>query len=359
MPAYHRTVTYGSVTCDMMIGAFWIGTRGLRRGGAGLGLGLSSLLLACGGRMSTTDRGLDANTAMGPPFATTSTCPTVLKVDSSEDSERLACGGACERTSCRSSPCQPELWVQENDDAAALVSDGEAVFWSTDARADQAGVAHIRMRSADGTIRELAKVTGNVDGLARHGDRLYWTVADGGGPGTIESMSLPNGPVSSSPVGGSPWGIAVSRDHAYWTDFQRGVLSAPLVDGIITGEPTPFGGWTNAQSLIVSNDSLFWVQVNLDNSIHYELLTTPPQGGTVACNQQWPSGLAADGSGPELRVYWSGRYIYDSNGRIMTARLGKSPQVLLEVTDGPRGLCGDERYLYWIEGRTHIMRMAK
>jgi hypothetical protein len=137
--------------------------------------------------------------------------------------------------------------------------------------------------------------------LAKHLNRLYWTVQrprNDPVTGQIMTMEMPNGPIT---VLEAEWPreIVVNDTRAYWTDFQAGVFSAAVVDGLIEGPPRHFAGWENATGIADDDQMLFWTQMNLDNSIRYTEKSNPGGVGIVACNQQWPETIAVDGE----RIY--------------------------------------------------------
>jgi hypothetical protein len=127
---------------------------------------------------------------------------------------------------------------------------------------------------------------------------------------------------------------------------------------MISGTPTYFAAWENARGLFLYDGTVFWTQLNLDNSIRQRIANGPGSTVLLACNQQWPSSITVDVE----RVYWINKFIYDSIGRIMALeRAGGEPAVLLddraEVVSW--SLAADLTHLYWIERSTMIMRTRK
>jgi hypothetical protein len=253
--------------------------------------------------------------------------------------------------------------VQDSEGISVLELDDAFLYWAAGTlktRDDESGRFTIRRRSGDGTVEDVATVEGWIHGLAKHLNRLYWTVQrprNDPVTGQIMTMEMPNGPITVLEVEW-PREIVVNGTRAYWTDFQAGVFSAAVVDGLIEGPPRYFAGWENAVGIADHDQTLFWTQMNLDNSIRYTEKSNPGGFGIIACNQQWPETIAVDGE----RIYWPSRHIENDTGRLMVvARGGGLPKVLLD--DRPVGVWSSiessPNQLYWVERETVIMRMTK
>jgi hypothetical protein len=289
-------------------------------------------------------------------------CPSLPSDLTPEGRTQLACGGTCEPSSCRSGPCAVESVVEDSNGPTVLALDDSFLYWgTTPSQAGASPTAAIRRLSSNGAVEQVAVVDGAITGLTKHGERLYWTLEkqeDGSTASEIASMIPPNGPIVRIEKEGSLRSVGLTDTSAYWADFDRGVFTAAVVDGLIVGPANPFGGWVNAVGLFVYESTVFWTQVNLDNSIRYKMTGDSSPAELVVCYQGWPSSVTVDAQ----RVYWMNTDLTGSTGRIMSLeRSGGVPRVLLDQRARPKGrsLVGDGTYLYWIENDAVIMRMAK
>lgn len=273
---------------------------------------------------------------------------------SSEQRAQLACGGVCERAECSTGACLPELFAHETDEPTALAVDDTHLYWGNSKE-------HVIRRRAlqGGETEEFLKIETVTAGMAIHGGRLFWTTPTraGVGFGLVQSASLADRSRIGLAGSTSPESIAVTDSRVYWADFQEGIYSVEHTDGTPIGTPTRFEGYANAIGVSVIGKTLFWTQMNLDNSIRFRDLASD-RAGLVVCNQQWPTSIVVD----EQHLYWISRDIDERTGRIMIlARTGGQPRVLLDrqAEPGPAALAGDDTALYWVEGRTSIMRVLK
>lgn len=282
-------------------------------------------------------------------------CPTRPDDLVGEDAANFSCGGNCETSSCSSGPCQPEPFLEATPTPVVLTIDTEHLFWGSN--------DHVIRRHAlaGGSTEEVAIIEGYPRGLARQGSRLFWTSSTevyGPKGQDVASMSLPDGPVLVLASYGTPRQIAVTAEHAYWADFSVGVRAIRHVDGAPMETADLFGGWTNAAGVWVFGSSVFWTQINLDNSIWTRGVEDTATPVRLACNQQWPSSIVAD----QDYAYWINRHIYEDTGRLMRLALsGGHPTVLVADLQKPTqgSLVGDATTLYWVENGNSIMRLQK
>jgi hypothetical protein len=133
-----------------------------------------------------------------------------------------------------------------------LAIDSDYLYWG-----DPAGGGSLMQIDFDGgSPTVLATGQGTFQGLDQYLGILYW--ADDVASGQVASYVIADaglGPVV--PNQANPCSTAVFQDHVYWLDQSAGTLLTALGGGAVTTLAT---GLTNAQSLTVDANSLYWTQ---------------------------------------------------------------------------------------------------
>ena len=269
-----------------------------------------------------------------------------------EAGKEQACGGPCAIASCSGHECRVERVFQASAEVGALAVDDGFLYWTS------ARDRKLRRRPlAGGADVVVLETETSVRSLAIHGGRLFWTgEAEHADDNEVASAPLEGGTPTRLAQGGYPEGLAVTDDAVYWADFQAGIMTIEHAGGRPLGEARLLDGWVNARSVAVIDDTVFWSQLNLDNSLRYRALGSR-SSSLLACYQQWPSSIVVD----EHSIYWIGQEIHESMGRLMVMdRSGGAPRILAELGEVDSDtLVGDEAALYWVEADIQIMRIPK
>jgi len=252
-------------------------------------------------------------------------------------------------------------------------SGGTTLLWSVADESNPTGGAIMRRTSA-GDVSALVANIAMPEGIAVHGNFLYWTqFAPAGG---IFRAPVNGGSAVMLATGNYPTRIMADDRYVYW--LNEGTAGASPPDGsiarfdsqtsslapIVSAVQTPRGlalafegGATQAATLFYSefHDAGSLVRVSLAGGT----LGAPE---SIATGLSFPSGVAVHADG---FVYWANR----GNGTIVrlavSAAAGATPTILAEGQQSPTAIKVDDASVYWLnegnagEPNGALMSMAK
>jgi hypothetical protein len=190
--------------------------------------------------------------------------------------------------------------------------------------------------------------------LAVNANGAFWTTEASIAAGTIASVPLGGGDVTTIASGQSPYALAVDATYVYWTSEQvaddGGVEGAVLRAPAAGGTPTALAIGRNAQGIAINATMAAWVTV--DGAV----LSVPLAGGapTTLATQQLAYAIAVD----DANAYW---VTYATPGGVLTkAPLAGGPSTAL-ASDQDRAapIAVDDTNVYWMSGEATVMSIAK
>jgi virginiamycin B lyase len=207
------------------------------------------------------------------------------------------------------------------------------VYWTNDD--DTMGRANL-----DGTGANQSFITGVgfATGMAVDRQHVYWS---NNYAGTIGRANLDGTSVNRSFItsGGGPIGVAVDGHHLYWPNFTDNTIGRANLDGtdanesFITGASSPYAVATDGQHVYWTNSSGSAIgRADLDGqNVDQSFITSDGP----------PLGVALDGQ----HVYWTNR----ADNTIGRADLDGNNvnQSFISGTSFPGGIAVDARHVYW------------
>jgi hypothetical protein len=222
-----------------------------------------------------------------------------------------------------------------------VASDGTDVFFTNEGDAasggaigqtDAAGIRHVD--------QSLITGTGQPDGIAIQGKRIYWVNTTGSiGTARFSQDLMPaNGPV----------GLAVDSQHIYWAtsgatidEASRSGTTSPT--SLITDAHSPVGVAVDARHIYWTDSASDTIgEANLDGTAETTLVTGAGE----------PQGIAVDGQ----HVYWA-NYATNTIGRANLDGTGVD-ESFIQNASGPEGVAVDQQHVYWVNRTTDAIGEA-
>jgi hypothetical protein len=287
-------------------------------------------------------------------------------------SDRPTDGPAAEREA-GSSPCactNCTVLANEQDLPLTIQMSGDTLYW-LDFGSAKGAASLMSMPKTGGTPKQLAGNMTQAYGLQIDATTLYWAAVDTSGAGTIVSMPLAGGavttlvnglpaPTSNFISGGvvnvpSEQFLAVSDTTLYFIMFdpcgdQGFVGQVPKKGGLETNflSNLPMEGGSDevqAYAITLSGESLFVANNNTTLDV---ILQAPLSGGpaTIAIpDLTYPLALDVDGS----NILWCDDEADFTNAFVRSAPIGGSPvTTLAKGLSGPWGVITDATDAYFI-----------
>jgi hypothetical protein len=190
--------------------------------------------------------------------------------------------------------------------------------------------------------------------LAVSATDVFWTTEASIAGGTIASIPLAGGDITTIASGQTPYGLAVDATHVYWTSEQiaddGGVAGAVLRALAAGGASTALAIGSNVEGIAVNATTAAWV------TVEGSVLSVPLAGGapTTLATQQVAYAIAVD----DVNAYW---VTYATPGGVLTkAPLGGGPSTALaSEQDRAAPIAVDDANVYWMTGQATVMSIPK